>query len=357
MEGNKKQKKKASGVAPMKRDATNEEATISPDEPKTMNITDVIPKTKTKKKKTLGRPMNDNIRSVIDAFVEHIKTIGIQGLRGEFVEIRNMKPKASECTKFLQNREKNRYRDVACLDSTRVVLRVNVPPECDYIHANWMQMEGCQRRYIATQGPLETTIGDFWRMIYQESIKTIVMLCKLVENGKVKCSQYWPDLPGTHKSFSILTIENKGITTERKFTVYNLRVSKGDDKNSMNVKLIQMCDWPDRAVPTSGYAVLRLIRMIPTKGACVIHCSAGIGRTGTIVAIDTILQRLWNARKVNVKDIVVEMRKQRCASVQNEAQYIFIFTTALDYIRAKLPNFATFVDDFHRQVAKANIIG
>uniref|UniRef100_A0A0M3IDL1 Protein-tyrosine phosphatase n=1 Tax=Ascaris lumbricoides TaxID=6252 RepID=A0A0M3IDL1_ASCLU len=287
-------------------------------------------------------------------------------------------------------------------------------------------MEGCQRRYIATQGPLETTIGDFWRMIYQESIKTIVMLCKLVENGKVKCSQYWPDLPGTHKSFSILTIENKGITTERKFTVYNLRVSKGDDKNSMNVKLIQMCDWPDRAVPTSGYAVLRLIRMIPTKGACVIHCSAGIGRTGTIVAIDTILQRLWNARKVNVKDIVVEMRKQRCASVQNEAQYIFIFTTALDYIRvsacvihcsagigrtgtivaidtilqrlwnarkvnvkdivvemrkqrcasvqneaqyififttaldyirAKLPNFATFVDDFHRQVAKANIIG
>uniref|UniRef100_A0A0M3IN97 Tyrosine-protein phosphatase domain-containing protein n=1 Tax=Ascaris lumbricoides TaxID=6252 RepID=A0A0M3IN97_ASCLU len=208
---NKKQKKKASGVAPMKRDATNEEVTISPDEPKTMNITDVIPKTKTKKKKTLGRPMNDNIRSVIDAFVEHIKTIGIQGLRGEFVEIRNMKPKASECTKFLQNREKNRYRDVACLDSTRVVLRVNVPPECDYIHANWMQMEGCQRRYIATQGPLETTIGDFWRMIYQESIKTIVMLCKLVENGKVKCSQYWPDLPGTHKSFSILTIENKGV--------------------------------------------------------------------------------------------------------------------------------------------------
>ncbi|VDM43404.1 unnamed protein product [Toxocara canis] len=222
-------------------------------------------------------------------------------MRGEFAEIRAVKPKASECSKFLQNREKNRYRDVACLDATRVILTVNVPPECDYIHANWMHMEGCERRYIATQGPLDSTIGDFWRMIYQESINTIVMLCKLVENGKVKCSQYWPNVPGSKQTFSIITVENKTVTVEKKFSVFNLIVSKEGGKTTVNVKLVQMCDWPDRAVPNSGYAVLRLIRMIPTKGACVIHCSAGIGRTGTIVAIDTILQRLWNAREVNVR--------------------------------------------------------
>uniref|UniRef100_A0A0M3K3K7 Tyrosine-protein phosphatase domain-containing protein n=1 Tax=Anisakis simplex TaxID=6269 RepID=A0A0M3K3K7_ANISI len=202
-------------------------------------------------------------------------------------------------------------------------LKLNVPPETDYIHANWMHMEGCERRYIATQGPLDSTIGDFWRMIYQESIATIVMLCKIIESGKTKCSQYWPEKPGTKLRFSILTIENQALSTERKFPVYNLKVSKGDgDKNMLKVRLLHMSEWPDRAVPTSGYAVLRLIRMIPT-----------------------------------VKDIVVEMRKQRCYSVQNEAQYIFIHTTALDYIRVKMPTVKAFVEDFHKKVNASNIVG
>uniref|UniRef100_A0A0R3RQ05 Tyrosine-protein phosphatase domain-containing protein n=1 Tax=Elaeophora elaphi TaxID=1147741 RepID=A0A0R3RQ05_9BILA len=141
---------------------------------------------------------------------------------------------------------KNRYRDVICLDSTRVVLTLNVPPESNYIHANWVKLPGADPIFIATQDPLEWTVGDFWRMIYEKKARTILMQSKRVENNKVKCAQYWPEEDGNRQKHDCLFVNN----------------IKG--------------------------------------GPCVVHCSAGIGRTGIIIAVETCLQRLWKYYPLSV---------------------------------------------------------
>uniref|UniRef100_A0A0M3HW61 Protein-tyrosine-phosphatase n=1 Tax=Ascaris lumbricoides TaxID=6252 RepID=A0A0M3HW61_ASCLU len=283
---------------------------------------------------------------------------GLSGMRKEFAELRSyVAPNANQITAFKANPTKNRYQDVPCIDETRLVLTLNVPPETDYIHANTIKMDGVDKQYIAAQGPLEETISDFWRMIHQESINTIIMLCKTCEDSKQKCAQYWPEVGGENKTYGSMFVMNKKTEHEDRFETYVLEVLPEGCSNSTLVKLIQMTDWPSRGVPQSGFTVLRLLRMIPLGAATVVHCSAGVGRTGTIIAIDTILARLWKSQRIKVPEIVKEMRKQRAMMVQSEAQYVFIYCTVLDYIQAKQPNkYREYVHTFHEEVRNAEMI-
>ncbi|KHN73507.1 Tyrosine-protein phosphatase Lar-like [Toxocara canis] len=282
---------------------------------------------------------------------------GLNGMRKEFEELRSYKPKNVEQTVWKANPTKNRYQDVPCLDATRLVLTLNVPPETDYIHANTIKMEGIDKQYIATQGPLEDTISDFWRMVHQESINTIIMLCKTNEDSKPKCCQYWPEVGGENKTYGSMFVMNKKTEHEDRFETYVLEVLPEGCSNSTLVKLIQMTDWPDRGVPQSGFTVLRLLRMIPLGATTIVHCSAGIGRTGTVIAIDTILARLWKSQKVKVAEVVKEMRNQRAMMVQSEAQYVFIYCTILDYIQAKQPGkYREYVQTFHEEVKNAAMV-
>ncbi|MCP9264947.1 Receptor-type tyrosine-protein phosphatase T [Dirofilaria immitis] len=288
-------------------------------------------------------------RKVVDQSIPQ-KITGVAGLRREFEELKMFVPPNNAHEACAANLTRNRYRDVPCLDVTRVILTLNVPPETDYIHANWMKMEGCPHQYIATQGPLESTASDFWRMVHQEQITTIIMLCKTFEDGKPKCFQYWPAENGENKTYGCMFVMNKRSEHEDKFETYLLEVLPEGCSNSTIVKLIHMTDWPDRGVPQSGMTVLRLIRMMPNNATSIIHCSAGIGRTGTVIAIDTLLSRLWKNQPLNVPQVVKEMRSQRASSVQNEAQYVFIYSTVLDYIKAKLPlKYREFVVSFHAE--------
>ncbi|VDM98100.1 unnamed protein product [Thelazia callipaeda] len=283
-----------------------------------------------------GRPVSGEMERLISEYVNYVRTMGVAGLRREFAELKMYVPTNNAHEAFAANQTRNRYRDVPCLDVTRVVLTLNVPPETDYIHANWMKMEGCNHNYIATQGPLESTVSDFWRMVHQEQITTIIMLCKTMEDSKPKCFQYWPAENGENKTYGCMFVMNKRVRLsehEDRFETYLLEVLPEGCSNSTIVKLIHMTDWPDRGVPQSGMTVLRLIRMMPSSSTSIIHCSAGIGRTGTVVAIDTLLSRLWKNQPLNVAQVVKEMRNQRASSVQNEAQYMFIYTTVLDYIK------------------------
>uniref|UniRef100_A0A8R1TQ64 Protein-tyrosine phosphatase n=1 Tax=Onchocerca volvulus TaxID=6282 RepID=A0A8R1TQ64_ONCVO len=311
----------------------------------------------TTRRKRSGRPVSDAMEKLISDYVNYVRSMGVAGLRREFEELKMFVPPDNSHVAFDANPTRNRYRDVPCLDVTRVVLTLNVPPETDYIHANWLKMEGCAHQYIATQGPLESTASDFWRMVHQEQITTIIMLCKTIEDGKPKCFQYWPAENGENKTYGCMFVMNKRSEHEDKFETYLLEVLPEGCSNSTIVKLIHMTDWPDRGVPNSGMTILRLIRMMPTSATSIIHCSAGIGRTGTVVAIDTLLSRLWKNQPLNVPEVIKEMRTQRASSIQNEAQYVFIYTTVLDYIKAKLPlKYREFVVSFHAEVKKANMI-
>ncbi|VDK83171.1 unnamed protein product [Litomosoides sigmodontis] len=350
---------KRAGSRRRRRQVTTEEEVTVEGDVASSSIAGVkaVKKSATTRRRKSGRPMSSEMEKLISDYVNYVRSMGVAGLRQEFERLKMYVPPNNSHEAFKANPTKNRYRDVPCLDVTRVVLTLNVPPETDYIHANWLKMQGCDHQYIATQGPLESTVSDFWRMVHQEQITTIIMLCKTIEDGKPKCFQYWPAVNGENRTYGCMFVMNKRSEHEDKFETYLLEVLPEGCSNSTIVKLIHMTDWPDRGVPQSGMTILRLIRMMPSTSTSIIHCSAGIGRTGTVVAIDTLLSRLWKNQPINVPQVVKEMRNQRATSVQNEAQYVFIYTTVLDYIKAKLPlKYREFVISFHAEVKKANMI-
>ena len=173
-------------------------------------------------------------------------------------------------------------------------------------------------------------------MVFQEQVNVILMLCKCEEDGKAKCVPYWPAEAGTYKTYQSMFINNKKVEKEDRFSVYTLEVLPEQCSNSIITKLIQVIDWPDKGVPSSGMAILRLLKMIQTgamsSGPAVVHCSAGIGRTGTLVAIETAIQRLWKGHNINFKDIVQQMRNQRACMMQTDHQYIFAHLSVMYYI-------------------------
>ncbi|EYB99060.1 hypothetical protein Y032_0125g1266 [Ancylostoma ceylanicum] len=250
-------------------------------------------------------PSND-VERAIDTYVEAMTNLGVEGLRRQFKEqlaSYRAPDYRYKFTAFEANPDKNRYLDVVCLDDTRVKLTLDVPPSTDYIHANWVRFEGHDKVFIATQAPLDNTIEDFWRMVFQEGCPNIVNLTKVIEDGKIKSTQYWPLEPGAFQSYGKMFVNTKKVESEGKFLIYTVEVLPEGCSNSNIVKVIHMTSWPDRGLPISGRHVLRLIRQVNgdklDNGPIVMHCSAGIGRTGTIILIDVILRRLFNAKEID----------------------------------------------------------
>ncbi|TKR57823.1 hypothetical protein L596_030471 [Steinernema carpocapsae] len=298
-----------------------------------------------RKRSICGQKITPSAQVAMSTFLTSTTTTGVDCLRKDFAELKTYVPPNYDHSVYKEHAARNRYKDVVCLDATRVVLTQNVPPEHDYIHANWIKMEHVDKKFIAAQGPLENTISDFWRMIHQENAVTILMLCKIEECGKVKCAQYWPTEQGSYKTYGSMFVNNKKlrfrsslVENDDKTIIYTLEVLPEGCSNSVITKLYYYQEWPDRGVPGSCLSVLRLIKYIDTAGPCVVHCSAGIGRTGTIIAIETGVQRLLKGNQVNIKDIVIQLRNQRASSVQTEAQYIFVHVCLLNYIMLKMPN-------------------
>uniref|UniRef100_A0A7E4VZX7 Tyrosine-protein phosphatase domain-containing protein n=1 Tax=Panagrellus redivivus TaxID=6233 RepID=A0A7E4VZX7_PANRE len=294
------------------------------------------------------------VEAAMADFVTKTLAKGVEGIRKEFAELKTYTAPEFKFEQFTANAARNRYKDVVCLDATRVVLNLNVPPETDYIHANNVKMPGLERQYIATQGPLESTIPDFWRLVHQESASSVVMLCKCIEDGKNKCAAYFPEA-NAYKTYGSMFVNNKK-TEPGDVLTHTIEVLPDGCSNSTVIKLLQMLDWPDRGVPEKPMGVLRLLRTLPA-GLCIIHCSAGIGRTGTVILIDTIVSRLLKGQTVVVKEAFQELRNQRASAVQTEAQYVLIHTCVLEYIRAKMP--AKYRDaalTFAEDVKKANMV-
>ncbi|XP_073427845.1 receptor-type tyrosine-protein phosphatase C isoform X2 [Dendrobates tinctorius] len=235
------------------------------------------------------------------------------------------------------NQSKNRYIDILPYDVNRVVLsEIHGEPGSDYINASYINGFKEPRKYIAAQGPKEETMNDFWRMIWEQKSTIIVMVTRCEEGNRNKCAQYWPLNEERAEDYGDITVK---ITEEKFFPDYitrKLHITSRREKSERDITHIQFTVWPDHGVPDDPNLLLKLRRRVNAlsnffSGPIIVHCSAGVGRTGTYISIDAMLEGLEAEGRVDVYGYVVQLRRQRCLMVQVESQYIFIHKSLVEY--------------------------
>nr|pir protein F20H11.4 [imported] - Caenorhabditis elegans [Caenorhabditis elegans] len=230
----------------------------------------------------------------------------------------------------------SRYYDILCPDATRVVLQ-NRPPDNDFIHANWMTMPD-KFRYISAQGPMDQTVEDFWHMVYTEKAPAVVMICDWEEDGIQKCSRYIPSEDNISHVCGIYRItkidQMTMVYADVALQSFEISVTdKSLECPSLVVKHYHFLKWRDHTAPMTSISVLKLLKALrdPKRpGPPVIHCSAGIGRTATLIGVDYGNQRIGEVGEMNVLDIVREMRQMRDKAVQSHHQFIFMLMCIAD---------------------------
>ncbi|XP_025755031.1 protein tyrosine phosphatase receptor type Fa isoform X14 [Oreochromis niloticus] len=232
------------------------------------------------------------------------------------------------------NKPKNRYANVIAYDHSRVILTpVDGVPGSDYINANYIDGYRKQNAYIATQGPLPETLSDFWRMVWEQRTCTIVMMTRLEEKSRVKCDQYWPSRgTETYGMIQVTMLDTLELAT---YSVRTFALYKNGSSEKREVRQFQFLAWPDHGVPEYPTPTLAFLRRIKScnpqdAGPMVVHCSAGVGRTGCFIVIDAMLERMKHEKSVDTYGHVTCMRAQRNYMVQTEDQYIFIHEALLE---------------------------
>ncbi|XP_059476949.1 tyrosine-protein phosphatase non-receptor type 1-like isoform X2 [Neocloeon triangulifer] len=251
-----------------------------------------------------------------------------------------------EEAKKRENKSLNRYRDVNPYDHSRVVLVKGTSDQdkqrSDYINASLIQMPNAHRRYILAQGPLPHTTDHFWLMIWEQNCKAVVMLNRVIEKNQIKCHQYWPlgHLENKEMHFPDVNLKVENVT-ETQMDYYTTRIFKLtnlDTGISREVHHFHYTTWPDFGVPQSPLAFLHFLMVVRRSGALdenvgppVVHCSAGIGRSGTFCLVDLCLLLMEGGEKeVNVRDVLMEMRKHRMGLIQTMDQLRFSYLAILE---------------------------
>ncbi|XP_064869701.1 receptor-type tyrosine-protein phosphatase S-like isoform X4 [Oncorhynchus nerka] len=238
------------------------------------------------------------------------------------------------------NKPKNRYANVIAYDHTRVVL---APIEgsspgilgSDYINANYIDGYRKQNAYIATQGPLAETFGDFWRMVWEQRAASVVMMTRLEEKSRIKCDQYWPSRgTETYGMTQVTILDTMELAT---FCVRTFSLQKNGCNERREVRQFQFTAWPDHGVPEYPTPFLAFLRRVkacnpPDAGPVIAHCSAGVGRTGCFIVIDAMLERIRHEHTADIYGHVTLMRSQRNYMVQTEDQYGFIHEALLEAV-------------------------
>ncbi|GIY46718.1 receptor-type tyrosine-protein phosphatase beta [Caerostris extrusa] len=213
-------------------------------------------------------------------------------------------------------------------DHSRVkLLPLGDEPGSDFVNANYIPGYSSLREYIATQGPLASTVDDFWRMIWEQSVSMIVMLTQCVERGKNKCEQYWPDA-GKFKHYGDMQVRTISESMLSSYIIRLYHVQLGSQER--RVKQMHFTHWPDFGCPESPDDLINFIRAVRDHlprykpGPIIVHCSAGVGRTGTFIAVDRLSQQLHSSDSINIFGTVTELRHHRINMVQTEDQYIYI---------------------------------
>uniref|UniRef100_A0A8C2BHI5 protein-tyrosine-phosphatase n=1 Tax=Cyprinus carpio TaxID=7962 RepID=A0A8C2BHI5_CYPCA len=234
------------------------------------------------------------------------------------------------------NKPKNRYANVIAYDHTRVALSNNDGvPGGDYINANFIDGYRRQGSYIATQGPMPDTFSDFWRMVWEQHTANIIMITKLEEKSRNKCDQYWPSR-GT-ETYGLMQVNLLDTVELATYCVRTFALFKSGSGEKREVRQFQFTAWPDQGVPEHPTPFLAFLRRVkacnpPDAGPIVVHCSAGVGRTGCFIVIDAMLERVKQEKTIDIYGHVTLMRSQRNYMVQTEEQYVFIYDALLEAV-------------------------
>ncbi|CAH2060863.1 unnamed protein product, partial [Iphiclides podalirius] len=296
------------------------------------------------------------------------------GFQKEFEMLPECFPdRTTHASEARENQPKNRYPDIKAYDQTRVKLsQVDGISGSDYINANYVMGYKERKQFICAQGPTDTTVNDFWRMIWEHGLELIVMLTNLEEYSKVKCSKYWPDEGRGPRAFGSIAVHHVSEKRYSDYIVRELRITKqplnsegqpiienngiakrngeckeaadGSQPNSPQtrgearlVRQYHFLMWKDFAAPEHSYSILKFIKRVNEAWSnmvgrpVVVHCSAGVGRTGTLVALDCLLEQLRATGHVAVFNTVAELRRQRNFLVQSLKQYVFVYRALVEY--------------------------
>ncbi|KHJ97364.1 Protein-tyrosine phosphatase [Oesophagostomum dentatum] len=279
-------------------------------------------------------------RVQVKVFVEETLKKGVRGLVAEFKAMKRVND-FTKMTAFVEQatQGRNRYKDVGCLDNDRVILKIG---PVSYIHANYVSTPMSPKRFICTQAPLPKTCPDFWYMVIQENSEAILMLCNFIEQKAKKCAEYFPQQEGEPLIFDGgVSVQMKRqylfpfpFETKVKVMVRHLEVSVPGHPVHPCTHYHWM-DWPDRGVPEADLAPISLLaKLKDCTTPIIVHCSAGIGRTGSIVLIEHAMELLHQpAPLLDICTYLIELRKQRNNSIQTEHQYLYIHQVLFIYLR------------------------
>lgn len=232
------------------------------------------------------------------------------------------------------NKPKNRYANVTAYDHSRVILQnMDGKTGSDYINANYCDGYRKHNAYMATQGPLQDTCGDFWRMCWELRTSTIVMMTRLEERARIKCDQYWPSRGSeTYDQMNVTITDTQELAT---YCIRTFQLGRQGSTERREIKQLQFTAWPDHGVPDHPAPFLKFLRRCrsltsPDSGPVIVHCSAGVGRTGCYIVIDSMLERMKHEKTIDIYGHVTCLRAQRNYMVQTEDQYIFIHDAILE---------------------------
>ncbi|CAB1460878.1 unnamed protein product [Pleuronectes platessa] len=263
-----------------------------------------------------------------------------RGFKKEFEELNDVgKDLPSRAGESEVNREKNRYPYILPYDHCRVRLSIqSAVPHTDYINANFVPGGGSERDFICTQGPLHNTMADFWRMVWEQNVRIIVMVTALRHKDIVLCDKYWPVERGTlyHGLIQVTTMTCKQ-GPDYFITTINLR--QRDCPTDRIITHYYYHSWPDRGIPKDSSSLcaftdhVRLhLEGLPRLGPTVVHCSAGVGRSGTFVTLLWLMQLCARGIQPDIRAAVEDLRLHRMWMVQNLEQYIFVHQCLLQWL-------------------------